>query len=118
MRIIAGAFKGRTLAGPTWAGLRPTSDKLRETLFNILGASVRGARVLDAYAGTYIIKLDVDEWGWRDSDLHDFDFDGIPVYFKLDAEGNPTGETVDGNAWGENIPENFAPVMDRFFHGD
>ena len=37
---------------PTWAGLRPTSDRLRETLFNILGAAVRGARVLDGYAGT------------------------------------------------------------------
>lgn len=74
--------------------------------------------VLDAYAGTYIIKLDVDEWGWGDSNLHDFDFDGIPVYFKLDGNGVLTGETVDGNAWGENIPENFAPVMDEFFHGE
>jgi thiol:disulfide interchange protein len=74
--------------------------------------------MVDAYAGTYIIKLDVDEWGWGNSTLHDFDFDGIPVYFKLDANGNPTGETVDGNAWGENIPENMAPVMDRFFHAE
>ena len=80
------------------------------------GIKEKNKLVLDAYAGTYIIKLDVDEWGWRDSQLHDFDFDGIPVYFKLDADGRPTGETVDGNAWGENIPENFAPVMDKFFH--
>jgi len=29
-----------------------------------------------------------------------------------------TGGTVDGNAWGDNIPENMAPVMDRFFHGE
>jgi hypothetical protein len=71
-----------------------------------------------AYAGTYIIKLDVDEWGWGGSTLHDFNFDGIPVYFKLDAHGKPTGETVDGNAWGDNIPENMAPVMNRFFHGE
>src|SRR5204862_6655277 len=52
MRIVAGAFKGRTLKSPTWDGLRPTSDRLRETLFNILGSSVDGARVLDGYAGT------------------------------------------------------------------
>ena len=52
MRIIGGTYRGRTLAGPKWAGLRPTSDKLRETLFNILGSSVAGARVLDAFAGT------------------------------------------------------------------
>lgn len=73
--------------------------------------------MLKAYAGTYIIKLDVDEWGWSDSKLHDFKFDGIPVYFKLDAQGHPTGETIDGNAWGDNIPENIAPPMDQFFHG-
>lgn len=73
--------------------------------------------MLKAYAETYIIKLDVDEWGWSDSRLHNFDFDGIPAYFKLDAQGQPTGKTIDGNAWGDNIPENIAPPMDEFFHG-
>jgi thiol-disulfide isomerase/thioredoxin len=82
------------------------------------GLKEKNKLMIDAYAGTYIIKLDVDEWGWSDSKLHDFDFVGIPVYFKLDAEGKPTGETVDGNAWGDNIPENMAPVMDKFFHGE
>ena len=47
MRIIAGELKGRRLASPDWSGLRPTSDKLRETLFNVLGPAVAGARVLD-----------------------------------------------------------------------
>ena len=82
------------------------------------GLKEKNKLMLDAYTGTYIIKLDVDEWGWGDSSRHDFDFDGIPVYFKLDADGKPTGETVDGNAWGDNIPENMAPVMDKFFHGE
>jgi 16S rRNA (guanine966-N2)-methyltransferase len=58
MRIIAGRYKGRRLAAPTWAGLRPTSDKLRETLFNILGARIEGARVLDGYAGTGAVGLE------------------------------------------------------------
>ena len=58
MRIIAGAFKGRRLHTPTWDGLRPTSDKLRETLFNILAAHVQGARVLDGYAGTGAIGIE------------------------------------------------------------
>jgi 16S rRNA (guanine(966)-N(2))-methyltransferase RsmD len=58
MRIIAGDLKGRTLEAPQWVGLRPTSDKLRETLFNVLGASTRGAHVLDAYAGTGAIGLE------------------------------------------------------------
>jgi len=52
MRIIAGSLKGRRLKSPTWDGLRPTSDKLRETLFNILAPRIGGARVLDGYAGT------------------------------------------------------------------
>ncbi len=81
------------------------------------GLKSKNELMLKAYAGTYIIKLDVDEWGWRDSKLHNFKFDGIPVYFKLDAQGHPTGKTIDGNAWGDNIPENIAPPMDKFFHG-
>jgi len=58
MRIVAGDFKGRRLKSPTWEGLRPTSDRLRETLFNILGASIEGARVLDGYAGTGAIGIE------------------------------------------------------------
>jgi len=48
MRVIAGSLKGRRLKAPTWDGLRPTSDKLRETLFNILarGSAARAARRL------------------------------------------------------------------------
>lgn len=58
MRIIAGTHKGRTLKSPTGDGLRPTSDRLRETLFNILAPRIRGARVLDAYAGTGAVALE------------------------------------------------------------
>jgi 16S rRNA (guanine966-N2)-methyltransferase len=58
MRIIAGLHKGRTLKTPKWNGLRPTSDKLRETLFNILQARVEGARVLDLFAGTGAVALE------------------------------------------------------------
>ena len=58
MRIIAGEFKGRRLDAPAWKGLRPTSDKLRETLFNMLAARVAGARVLDAYAGTGAVGIE------------------------------------------------------------
>ena len=58
MRIVAGEFKGRHLKTPAWDGLRPTSDRLRETLFNILGDAVRAARVLDGYAGTGAIGIE------------------------------------------------------------
>jgi 16S rRNA (guanine(966)-N(2))-methyltransferase RsmD len=58
MRIIAGHLKGRRLKAPTWDGLRPTSDKLRETLFNILAPRLDGARVLDGYAGTGAVGIE------------------------------------------------------------
>ncbi len=58
MRIIAGTNKGRTLKAPKWDGLRPTSDKLRGTLFNILQHDIPGARVLDVFAGTGAIALE------------------------------------------------------------
>src|SRR5262249_28759170 len=58
MRVIAGSLKGRRLKTPTWDGVRPTSDKLRETLFNILAPRIGGARVLDAYAGTGAIGIE------------------------------------------------------------
>ena len=58
MRVIAGSLKGRRLKTPTWEGLRPTSDKLRETLFNIIAARIPGARVLDGYAGTGALGIE------------------------------------------------------------
>jgi 16S rRNA (guanine966-N2)-methyltransferase len=58
MRVIAGRFKGRTLAGPKRARLRPTSDRLRETLFNILAPRLPGARLLDGYAGTGAVGIE------------------------------------------------------------
>lgn len=58
MRVIAGALKGRRLGSPTWEGLRPTSDKLRETLFNVLAPRMAGAKVLDGYAGTGALGIE------------------------------------------------------------
>ena len=58
MRVIAGSLKGRTLKAPTWDGLRPTSDRLRETLFNVLATRPAGARVLDVYAGTGAVGIE------------------------------------------------------------
>ena len=76
----------------------------------------RNELMLNAYKGTYIVKLDVDEWGWKNGKVQDFRFDAIPIYFKLDSDGHQTGDVIDGGAWGEDIPENIAPVMDMFFH--
>ncbi|HEY8380975.1 MAG TPA: 16S rRNA (guanine(966)-N(2))-methyltransferase RsmD [Microvirga sp.] len=62
MRIVGGRHRGRALAGPQSDAIRPTSDRLRETLFNILAHSyddpVEGARVLDLFAGTGAMGLE------------------------------------------------------------
>jgi 16S rRNA (guanine966-N2)-methyltransferase len=58
MRIVAGTLKGRRIEPPSWEGLRPTSDKLRETLFNVLAPRIAGARVLDGYAGTGAVGIE------------------------------------------------------------
>lgn len=52
LRIIAGEWRGRKLSFPDGDGLRPTGDRLRETLFNWLAYSVSGAKVLDLFAGS------------------------------------------------------------------
>jgi 16S rRNA (guanine(966)-N(2))-methyltransferase RsmD len=66
MRIIAGTLKGRRLKAPTWEGLRPTSDKLRETLFNIIAGRIEGARVLDGFAGTGAVGIEALSRGAAD----------------------------------------------------
>lgn len=52
LRVIAGSARGRRLRTLPGRGTRPTSDRVKEALFNILGRKVEGARVLDLYAGT------------------------------------------------------------------
>lgn len=69
MRIVAGSFRGHGLLGPGDQSIRPTSDRLRETLFNILAHTyediVSGARVLDLFAGTGALGLEALSRGAR-----------------------------------------------------
>lgn len=63
MRIVGGRFRGRAIASPSHAGLRPTADRVREAVFNILlhgidGLEVEGARVIDLFAGTGALGLE------------------------------------------------------------
>ncbi len=58
MRVIAGAHRGRRLNGPQSDSLRPTSDRVREALFSILGTRIQNARVLDLYAGTGAVGIE------------------------------------------------------------
>jgi 16S rRNA (guanine966-N2)-methyltransferase len=58
MRIIAGKYRSRILKSLKGLALRPTSDRLRETLFNILGPGVVGSRFLDVFAGTGAVGIE------------------------------------------------------------
>jgi 16S rRNA (guanine(966)-N(2))-methyltransferase RsmD len=58
MRVVAGAYGGRRLAAPDGSATRPTSDRVREALFSVLGASVQGARVLDLFAGSGALGIE------------------------------------------------------------
>lgn len=58
MRIIAGAYRGLIVKSLKGANLRPTSDQLRETLFDVLGPQVAGSTFLDAYAGSGAVGIE------------------------------------------------------------
>jgi 16S rRNA (guanine(966)-N(2))-methyltransferase RsmD len=65
VRIISGKFRGRRLKSPRGTDLRPTSDRLKETLFNILGPGISGSVFLDVFAGTGAIGLEALSRGAR-----------------------------------------------------
>lgn len=67
MRVIAGKFRSRLLKGPGKLRLRPTSDRLRETLFNILGPAIEDSLFIDLYAGTGAIGIEAISRGARDT---------------------------------------------------
>jgi 16S rRNA (guanine966-N2)-methyltransferase len=58
VRIVAGSARGRTLAAPRGATTRPTSDKVRGAIFNLLGQFFEGGAVLDLYAGSGALALE------------------------------------------------------------
>jgi len=58
MRIVAGAHRGRRLLGPSAKNIRPTADRTRESIFNVLGQRCEGLKVLDLFAGTGAMALE------------------------------------------------------------
>ncbi len=58
MRVVAGLYRGRRLVAPAGDATRPTSDRVREALFSVLGPSIEGARVLDLFAGSGALGIE------------------------------------------------------------
>src|SRR6204780_3698089 len=66
MRVIAGKYRSRRLKGPGAQRLRPTSDRLRETLFDVLGPSVEDSLFVDLFAGTGAAGIEAISRGARE----------------------------------------------------
>ena len=80
---------------------------------NALKHSLGDPKMVDAFSGSYVIKLDLDAW---DAPLKaaGFPVDSVPVFFQLDASGKPTGKNLTGAAWSDDVPANMAPPIKAF----
>ncbi|WP_434053319.1 MAG: 16S rRNA (guanine(966)-N(2))-methyltransferase RsmD [Roseibium sp.] len=114
MRIVAGRFRGKSLATPRSHGTRPTSDRLRETIFNILAHGlafdVDGARVLDLFAGTGALGFEAISRGARHctfieegaeargvirTNMENLGLNGVAKIFRRDATRLGAAGTID-----------------------
>lgn len=72
--------------------------------------------MVDAFTGTYVISVDVDLFGEQLSP-NGLTAYGVPTIFALGPDCSPTGATITGGAWEEDIPANMAPALKAFFRG-
>jgi len=70
--------------------------------------------MLAAFEGVYLIRLSIEEWGYKN--LPEFGtVDVVPIFYRMDAAGHPTGDKIDGGAWGEDTYGNIADTMGPWF---
>ncbi len=99
IRIIGGRWRGRKLPVADVAGLRPTPDRVRETLFNWLSADCRGAHVLDCFAGSGALGFEAASRGARRVVLLERERRALDGLFVQAARlGDDTIEIVAGDA--------------------
>jgi thiol-disulfide isomerase/thioredoxin len=72
-------------------------------------------QMVTAFEGAHIIELDVDDWSAADLAGLGYKANAVPVFIAVDKEGKAKGPTIDGGAWGDNIPANMAPPLGKFF---
>jgi 16S rRNA (guanine966-N2)-methyltransferase len=95
MRIIAGIYRSRILKSLKGMALRPTSDYMRETLFNVLGPAVEGSRFLDIFAGTGAIGIEALSRGATEAVFIENHGPAVSLIRKnLESLGIRTGTTV------------------------
>jgi 16S rRNA (guanine(966)-N(2))-methyltransferase RsmD len=93
-RIVAGTLRGRHLAAPRGTATRPTSDKVRQAIFNLLGQFFEGGSVLDLYAGSGALALEALSRGCERALCVDADREAVEV-IRRNAESLGLGGRVD-----------------------
>jgi hypothetical protein len=77
----------------------------------------RGAnpKMRAAFAGVHIIAIDVDDIDPKQIEAAGMKAAVIPIFYRLDDKGVPTGTSLDGGAWGKDVPDNMAPPLTAYF---
>lgn len=94
LRIIAGEWRGRKLRFPAETTIRPTPDRVRETLFNWIGPRVRGVRALDLFAGSGVLGLEALSRGAASATFVDSDPRALQALRERLVEWRSQGGTV------------------------
>lgn len=110
VRIIAGEWRGRRLKVPEIKDLRPTPDRVRETLFNWLAPYVQGARCLDLFAGSGVLGFEALSRGAAQVVM----IDSAPAVISLLQEQLVTFKADKGSAYCAVIPEQIKAQDSRF----
>jgi 16S rRNA (guanine966-N2)-methyltransferase len=110
VRIIAGKWRGRRLSVPDVKGLRPTPDRVRETLFNWLASQIVEAHCLDLFAGSGVLGFEALSRGAAEVVMVDHSYDVITL---LQKELKLFG-AENGSAYQADIPKQLRPVDQRF----
>jgi 16S rRNA (guanine(966)-N(2))-methyltransferase RsmD len=111
MRIVAGRARGRTLLAPKDDRMtRPTADRVRETLFNVLGQYLDGERVLDLYAGTGALGLEAVSRGAGHAVLVDQDREAVKL---CRANAESLGFTAEVEVLPLPVPRALAKLKER-----
>jgi hypothetical protein len=80
-----------------------------------LDASLNDPAMIDAFSGTAIVKVDLDEWKAQLRAVNLPDDEPVPAFYRLDNDGRVTTLRIDGEAWGADLPINMAPPLKAFF---
>lgn len=82
MRIISGKYKGRVIASPKNDSIRPTTDRAKEALFNIINYNIEGSSFLDLFAGSQNVGIEAESRGAQTVVCVDMSTDSKQLYYK------------------------------------